>query len=226
MHVQISPELNGAEPPDWFPGTDEAWAAIVARIRRREDREQSARWQAIGKFYGIAIDGPPVGDDRWQLLARALAVAHVPGLACGELGSRAKAIGKRPVRLPRYSTLVFAMMVHIALQAGHSTPHTIARFVVEYLRKLAANNIKLLRVRRPKISQATYEKSRRESVRQLPFETVRYLVPELRCAWQAVCRGTATTFQYQVVSLAVNHRKYLPMPKRAWQDIFDLKAPR
>ena len=216
----LSPLLDSAQVPAWYPFSEQSWVRKVDKIRRREGREWERRVQALGKFYGIAIDREPDGSDCWHRLAVALVIAHVPAFDWGHLNQdefawRAKAAGKRPVRLSRTSTYFFALLVYQALGQGLSTSHKIAKFVTDP---------KLLRVERPKTDRwgAGW---RSRDLRPLSFETAKYLVPQLRAAWKDVCRGTANTFQHQVIAAAVKDqgtRWPRTRPGAVWKAVFSL----
>ena len=215
--IQISQLLAQAGKPLWYPGTQQAWDAVVWRIRRREAREWQRRYLALAAFYDITIDKGPDDTDCWHQLALALAAAHVPAFACGSLRAsqhefRAKAVGRRPVQLQRNSTLIFAMLVCLALQEGLTTRHKIARYVSKNATKSS-----LMKIWKPKVI-----KDYRSGLRSIPFETAKYLIPQLCNAWRDVLSGKANTFQYQVVVVAIQLRTSPPNVERVWQWVFGL----
>jgi hypothetical protein len=216
----IADTLARVRRPFWYPGTDEAWRWQVDQIAQRE----AWRWQSLerrlGRYYGIKIDREPNADDCWHQLALALATIHVPAFQCPRLeqGARARTarkVGRREVSLSPSWTEDFACLVYDGLGKGLLTPHKLARHVVQdespptvWKRKHARkglNSEALMALRRT-----------------IPFETARYYVPLVRSAWKDVCTGSATTFQYQVVQVALVSPSGANLHAKVWRTIFDL----
>ena len=81
--------LLGRGKPNWYPGTDESWAADVAHISGREGQEWRDRLIELARWYGIELYTDPDPSDQWHRLVFALARDFVPCFAVSrDLGAR------------------------------------------------------------------------------------------------------------------------------------------
>lgn len=216
----IADTLARVAKPSWYPGIDEAWQWQVKQLATRE----TWRWQTVerhlGRYYGIKIDREPKADDCWHQLALALATIHVPAFQCGRLeegrhARTARKVGRRRISLSPSETEIFAWLIYDGLKKGLLTPHKLARNAVQS--HMAPTVWKPKRARKGLDSEAL-----RALQRTIPFETARYYVPLVRSAWRDVCAGNATTFQYQVVQVALVSPSGLNLDAKVWRTIFAL----
>jgi hypothetical protein len=185
---------------------------VVEPVKAREDDAWQKRLIALGRWYEIELDQEPNPLDRYHRLVFELAEAHVPGFGIADqLGARLPGKGAPPV-LDGAQTIRLAACVHDALASGVDSNGAIAararskvNFTVPSRGCGPRKGGKIGRV-------------------QLPRQTATHLVKQMRTAWRDVLGGTASAFQFHVVSRAlVSVQGHDMVPD--WAVIFGLRPP-
>jgi hypothetical protein len=195
--------------PDWYPHDNDIWLATIEPIRSREIGALCERLNALARWYGEEeLDREPNPYDAWHVLAFRLAEAHVPGFAMGkDFGAKLPGRGA-PRTLTTNQTIRVAHLVYDALAAGLRDDGQISRLVRQKLGLTVPTR------------GCGPRKKGKPGNRPLPRTTATYLVKQIRAAWQSVVEGTATSFQFLVVFLALTSDKtHAP----DWGVVFGLK---
>jgi hypothetical protein len=205
MSFKISPFLESR--PHWYPGDDSDWAAEVEPVIAREDAAWRERLIALGRWYGIELDQDPHPFDRYHRLVFELAEAHVPAFDIAEeLGARLPGKGAPPV-LGGAQIIRFAACVHDALAAGLNSDGAIAARV--------RSRVEFTVPRRGRSPRKVAKPARVPLTRQ----TATHLVKLMRSGWRDVLGGTASAYQFHVVTLAlVSEQGYDMVPN--WAVVF------